>query len=95
MDLLFKRYASPFLLLNTMIDSERFSDFVSKLFEFYNEEISWEYYLHKVFDKSFKEFMKPQGNNSTKPQEKISQSELEATINQSKNIAKRLKKSPQ
>ena len=60
MDLLFSRYASPFLLLDQMILTDRFSAFVSELLRIRNEEKDeqtlWEFFLHKVFDKSFYEF---------------------------------------
>lgn len=55
MDLLFSRYASPFLLLDQMILTDRFSAFVSELLRIRNEEKDeqtlWEFFLHKVFDK--------------------------------------------
>lgn len=60
MDLLFQRYASPFSLLNHYIGLGRFEYFVNKFIETINsekeEKCTWEIYLHKVFDKSFKEF---------------------------------------
>lgn len=63
MDLLFKRYASPFLLLDELIRTDRFSEFVSRFVFILNEEaekeaeeILWEYYLHRVLNKSFSEF---------------------------------------
>lgn len=61
MDLLFKRYASPFLLIDTMLEAGRFSEFVYELVGLVNEEteekIRWEFFLHKVFDKSYYEFV--------------------------------------
>lgn len=65
MDLLFKRYASPFLLLDETIKTGRFSEFVTELVSIVNEETEkededtmWEYYLHRIFDKSFADFKK-------------------------------------
>ena len=52
MDLLFKRYASPFLFIDGMMQTGRFSEFVSELVKAFNEEreekTMWEFYLHKV-----------------------------------------------
>lgn len=71
MDLLFKRYASPFVLLDPVIASGDLSNFVSELWGIVNEEKEWEYFLHKVFDKSFAEF-----RESIKPQAPISRKEF-------------------
>lgn len=60
MDLLFKRYASPFILLDNLILIGSSSSFIDDLIDFINEEkeeqVQWEFFLHKVFDKSWKEF---------------------------------------
>lgn len=60
MDLLHKRYASPFPLLDNLIENKQFSEYIQFLLnkeaEDRNDQMLWEFYLHKVFDKSFKEF---------------------------------------
>ena len=60
MDLLFKRYASPFILIDNLILTNSSSSFIDDFIDFINEEkeeqIRWEFFLHKVFDKSWKEF---------------------------------------
>lgn len=60
MDLLFKRYASPFVLLDNLILISSASSFIDDLIKHINkekeEQIQWEFFLHKVFDKSWKEF---------------------------------------
>ena len=60
MDLLFKRYASPFVLLDNLILTSSSSSYIDDLFKLINEEkeeqVQWEFFLHKVFDKSWKEF---------------------------------------
>lgn len=60
MDLLFKRYASPFVLLDNLILINSLSSFIDDFFNFINtekeEQVQWEFFLHKVFDKSWKEF---------------------------------------
>ena len=53
MDLLFRRYASPFLLLDEVIKNNRLSEFVAEVMKSENERQTWEFYLHKVFDKSY------------------------------------------
>ena len=58
--MVFKRYADPFTLMDTMISCHRFKDFViefiNKINEEKDEQTMWEYYLHKIFDQSFEEF---------------------------------------
>ena len=82
MDLCCQRYgsASPFLL-DGYIETGRFYEFVSEIYEMDNETKAWEIYLHKVFDKSFSEF-----KESLTPVEPMSKQKLEATINESKTI---------
>ncbi|MCI5617902.1 MAG: hypothetical protein SO047_02630 [Ruminococcus bovis] len=57
MDLLFKRYASPFLLIEQMIAINSFSDFVTKLINLNDEDILWEFFLHKYMgEQSYSEW---------------------------------------
>ena len=60
MDLLFKRYASPFVLLDNFIATNSLSDFIDDFLKFIGEErqedTKWQFFLHKVFDKSWKDF---------------------------------------
>lgn len=88
MDLLFRRYASPFLLLDEVIKNKRFSEFVTEVMRSENERQSWEFYLHKVFDKSYSDFRESLGTvmNSTPPK-----ADLEATIKSSENILNNFK----
>lgn len=61
MDMLFHRYASPLVILDKMILTRRFSEFVNQFVTIRNEELEdqtkWEYWLHRVFDLSFSEFL--------------------------------------
>ena len=57
MDLLFKRYASPFLLLDNLLLTNSLSDFIDDFLKFKQENEQWEFFLHKIYDKSWKEFM--------------------------------------
>ena len=56
MDLLFTRYASPFSLLDKYIKTGRFLEYIDTLTEIQQEDIEWEYFLHKVFDQSWEQF---------------------------------------
>lgn len=80
MDLLFKRYASPFLLVNQMMQTKQFTDFVDTLLEFANEEKLWEFYLHKVEGISFEEY-----KNSVFFGE-LTSTNIETTVNESYDI---------
>ena len=87
MDLLFKRYASPFSLLDIMIQSDKLDEFVITIINEENEQKLWELYLHHGWlNKSVEDFKKevlvPVPNVSNKTTEK----EIEATINHSKEI---------
>ena len=85
MDLLFTRYASPFVLLDGLILTTSLNNFVNEFFNIVNEErkekSQWEFFLHKVYDKSWSEFSKEieQSENQTPV-------DLGATLVKSKNM---------
>lgn len=84
MDLLFKRYASPFLLLDEIILTDKLTEFVSHIVDETNNEQEWEFFLHKVFDKSFREFKK--SLRTTERPREMSKSDIETTIKDSLDI---------
>ena len=53
----------------------RLSEFVDEFLKIENEDRKWEFYLHKVYDKSFEEWNK----SIPKPKESISDEQLETT----------------
>ena len=90
MDLLFKRYASPFLFLNGMIQTCRFSEFVEEFIKTINseneEKTLWDFYLHRciLIDKSFEDFkndIKVNQDNRA-----MSDAQIETTVLNSLNI---------
>lgn len=56
--MIFKRYSNPFSLLDELIETNQFSDYVSFIPTKFEEDIEFKVWLHKVFDKSFNEFKK-------------------------------------
>ena len=85
MDLLFTRYASPFVLLDGLILTNSLNNFVDDFFDFINEErkekSEWEFFLHKVYDQSWSDFVKEiEQSENQKPVD------LGATIVKSKNM---------
>ena len=81
MDLLFVRYASPFVLLDGLILTNSLKNFVDDFFDFINEDREWEFFLHKVYDKSWSEF-----SNDMKQSENQKPVDLGATLVKSKNM---------
>ena len=85
MDLLFKRYASPFVLLDSLILINSLNNFIDDFFDFVIEErkekTEWEFFLHKVYDKSWGEF-----SDSIKQSDDHKPIDLGATLIKSKNI---------
>ena len=85
MDLLFTRYASPFVLLDNLIANNSLSDFIDDFFKFINEEqqedTKWQFFLHKVFGKSWKEFCE-----EIESVDKAKEIDLGATIKKSYNM---------
>ena len=81
MDLLFKRYASPFLLLDRLILTNSLNNFISNFIDFVKEDNEWEFFLHKIYDKSWSEF-----RSSIKQSDNQEPIDLGATLVKSKNI---------
>ena len=81
MDLLFTRYASPFVLLDGLILTNSLNKYVDDFFGFINEDREWEFFLHKVYDKSWSEF-----SNDMKQSENQKPVDLGATLVKSKNM---------
>ena len=90
MDLLYQRYASPFSFMDGMIQTGRFCEFVESFWRTVHkekdEETSWQYYLHRVFDASYADFKKELKN--TNEHRNMSEQTMETTIKQSMNILK-------
>lgn len=83
MDLLFKRYADPFTLMNGYIATSRFCEFLHAFVAQQEENDMWEIYLHKVWDKSyieFKEMLLSQGG------QEMSKDDIETTLKMSMDI---------
>ena len=85
MDLLFTRYASPFCLIDGLILTNSLNNFVNEFFNIINEErkekSQWEFFLHKVYDKSWNEFV-----NDIETSENQTPIDLGATLVKSKNM---------
>ena len=88
MDRLYHRYADPFSFIDGMIQTGRFCEFVNFFCETVHkekdEETSWQYYLHKVFEGSFADFKAELKNNSE--HQNMSERTMETTIKHSLNI---------
>lgn len=87
MDLLAQRYASPFLILDEFARLKQLHEFVVKTLTRIAEEtvhdVRWEYWLHRVFDRSFEEYVR----QCEKPEEKDKElgcAEIGNIINDSK-----------
>lgn len=88
MDLLFKRYASPYSFIQGMIDTGRFEKFVTNFVLTVNKEKSdktdWEFFLHKVFDKSYNEWQEEV--RTVNKNQQISAVDVETTIKHTNDI---------
>ena len=92
MDLLFKEYADPFSLLDTVIPNRMFVDFLTTFYEKHDERLLWEIYLHKlsVWDQRSWEEFKHDMKFGTAPQEQQipSDQEIEGIVKNSYAILK-------
>ena len=96
MDLLFKRYANPFLLLNQVISQKRLVDFIYELSEIKKEEDTFETWLNKysIFnDIQYHEY-KAKVDEFSKPKDESSKPyNLEAAFKNTFNILDKFKTS--
>ena len=89
MDLLFKRYASPFSFIDGMMQSGRFDEFVVEFVTTINEEKEdkslWEFYLHKVDSAiSYKDFVEEVETDNKNQQ--MSEQDKASTVNMAMDI---------
>ena len=84
MDSLFKRYASPFLLLDQYIRQGRLLEFIDEFIKTHNEDKLYELWLHKVPDKTFVEFKEEV--EEEEQQQEFKPGQLETTIKTSKSL---------
>lgn len=56
MDTLSKRYGCPFFVIQDMIRLNQLHDFITEVFGTIRDEKEWEFFLHKVYDKTFDDF---------------------------------------
>lgn len=89
MDLLFKRYASPFLILDEMISNNRFTDFIHELSDIKQEEneyeddkLLWDFWVHNIEGQTFSEF---KNGHTQQEYQEITEEEIKETINDSRN----------
>ena len=93
MDLLFKRYASPFLFINNLISTSRLTEFIDKLLDIKKTEDRYEFYIHKLppwDERTFEQFCfdldRDEGNK-----EEVTDESLETIINKSYRMVNSMK----
>ena len=77
-----------------MVHSGRLAEWVESVTEIHNKEIdektSWEFFLHKVYDKSFNQFMKDSRDSGTEPKT-ADMDKVEATVKKSTELLENFK----
>ena len=84
MDLLFKRYADPFSLMNGYIGTSRMCEFVHAFARQKKEDEKWEFYLHKVWNKSWDDFC--QQTQTSQGELGMSEEDVETILKESIDI---------
>lgn len=77
------------IMLDKMIQTNRFSEFVNEFVKIRNQELEdqtrWEFWLHKVFDMTFKEFL-DRTEQATETETILSEEMLQETVLESMGI---------
>ncbi len=89
MDLLFKRYANPFAIMDEMLSVGKMTDFIIHLVRQEQEEMQWDVWLHKIEGLGFEEYKAKLAEKNKSYA--MSTKQVDATINKSKGILKRFK----
>lgn len=89
MDLLFTRYANPYLLMDEMIMYGQLKELIHLVFEEENEHMMWEFWLHRITDMSFADYKDKVSEK--KSSYAMTDEQVTAQINKSKNILKNFK----
>lgn len=84
--MIFKRYSSPFILIDELIESNQFNDFIPTIINNRNDDLLFEVWLHKVYDKSFTEFKESVDTSELAQTEALTEDEIKTTINKSKEM---------
>ena len=86
--MLFKRYASPFLLMDEMIATDRLVEFVDSIVKRTNkdneESTLWEFFLSKIQGESYAEFV-DRVHAQASTQKHLSDEEIKAMVENSMN----------
>lgn len=87
--MLFQRYASPMVILDKMIQAGRLNEFIREFVKIRNQELEdqtrWEFWLHRVFDMTFKEFLS-KTEQAEETEEVLPDEVLQATVLESMGI---------
>lgn len=90
MDMLSQRYACPFFVLDEFIRLGQFYEFnikiITTIVDERKEQFRWEYFLHKVFDKSYSDFVKDCENQINEEIETMSHEEIKNIVNESQSL---------
>ena len=70
--------------MNGYIQTARFCEFIHAFIEQKQEDDRWEYFIHKVWDKSYTEFC--DALHTSQDMQEMSVDDIEATIKKSMNI---------
>lgn len=92
MDLIFKRYASPFCYLDALLEYGEFGKGIASIWDTIQDEKAWDLYLsnNPMNKKSFEDWKKEIFNNQ-KHNKPMSKAQVEATLEKSQNILKNFK----
>ena len=81
-----KRYSNPVSLFDELIESNQFNDFIMTLNTKYIEDLEYELWLHKVYDKSFEEFKKDISISRDAQAGYMNEEDVKATVKKSNEI---------
>jgi len=86
MDLLHKRYASPYSILDQYIQFGGFDEYIKFIVKQQDEELLWELYLHSMSDVSFEAWKAEINKKENEKKKEIKKKSLKDTIAESEDI---------
>lgn len=86
LDVVFKRYSNPLILFDGLIETNQFADFVDTIKTKYTEDLEYELWLHKVYNKSFDEFKESMRISKEAQNGYMNEDDIKTTIQKSADI---------
>lgn len=79
------------MLIDSYIENNQLGEFIDDLMNRHKEDLLWEVWIHKVFDKDYEEYKNSLDVSNQAQVEYMTKDEVKTTVNKSKEILSNFK----